>query len=239
MPLIVSPTSGKSVFYRAPLLARLWQDARQALLAPEVRVSLLGYSIPATDQVTSGILKEALGGRRDVTVDVVNPQPRPVCKNVRALGIPGHQVHELPTVEAFVAEYLDRAASELVEAFRSFEPEPDESRLLVGSGLDGSLKVEGIAELDDELELVLQQDEPPFTGTNVSRGSGPAIVTQEDLLQSLDKGRARKIVALGPDGRRNIVVGATTLSSATGAGNGRWQVLLTTRSPGRRLAATQ
>jgi hypothetical protein len=235
VPLIVPPASGKSTFYRVPLLAQLWQDARKALLAAGVRVSLLGYSIPVTDQVTSGMLKESLGGRRDVTVDVVNPRPRPVSKNLRALGVPGHQIHEVTTVDAFIAEYLDRSAAELVDAFRGFTGEPDESRLLVGSGLDGSLKVEGIVVTGDEIELVLQPDEPPFTGTNVSRADGPALATLVDLLQAVGTGSPRRIVAVGRSGQRHIVVGSTELVSATGAGNGYWQVLLTTRSPGRQL----
>jgi hypothetical protein len=234
-PLIVPPASSKSAFYRVPLLAQLWQDARKALLASKVRVSLLGYSIPVTDQVTSGMLKECLDGRRDIEIDVVNLRPRPVSKNVRALGVPGHRIHEVPTVDAFIAEYLDRSAAELVNAFRKLTDDPEESRLLVGSGLDGSLKVEGIALADDALELTLQPDDSPFTATNVSRAEGPSLVTLKDLLRVLAAGSSRRIVAVSQDGRRQLIVGSTELLSATGAGNGRWQVLLTTRSPGRQL----
>jgi hypothetical protein len=154
---------------------------------------------------------------------------------VRALGVPGRQIHEVTTLKEFIAEYLDRAAGELVDAFRSFEGEPDDSLLLVGSGLTGSLKVEGISNKEDEVQLFLQPDDPPFTGTNVSRADGPALMTEADLLHALATGAPRRVVAVERTGRRHTVVGSTGLLSATGSGNGHWQVLLTTQSPGRQL----
>ncbi len=89
VPLIVPPTAGKTTYYRTPMLTQLWQDARRALSRNNVHVSLLGYSIPPTDLVTSGMLRETLIDKTNTApalIDVVDPNPGPVCANLRALG---------------------------------------------------------------------------------------------------------------------------------------------------------
>lgn len=236
VPLIVPPTAGKNAFYRIPLLTQLWQDARKAMLAPNLRISLLGYSIPPTDLVTTGLLKEVLGGRSDIALDVVNPRPRQVSKNIRALGVAGRHIRELPTIRQFVAEYQDRAATDLVAAVRAADHDNEPSLLLVGSGLDGSLKVVAIALAQGgDVELILQDDVHPYTATNVMPGDQSVLVTTQQLVEIVEDEKATRIVAIAPDGRRLVVVGATTLIAGVGSGNGRWQVMLTAQSPGKRL----
>jgi len=121
VPLIVPPSAGKTTYYRTPMLTQLWQDARLALSRTNLRVSLIGYSIPPTDLVTSGMLRETLVDSRtsaSVFVDVVNPHPDPVCDNLRSLGLDPALVNKVDTVAGFVEQYQYRAATELVAAFR-------------------------------------------------------------------------------------------------------------------------
>lgn len=234
VPLIVPPASSKSAFYRVPLLGQLWRDARAALVAPDVHVGLLGYSLPITDLVTSGMLKEALGGRPDVFVDVVNPRPKPVSKNVRALGVRGRLITESRSLEEFVISYRERAAREVANAFRIQSGLERDALLLVGQSLAGSLKVLDVKTAGSEVELVLQPDAPPYTATNISPAVSSPPKALGELLDVLEGSDATRIVAVTSDGARHVVIGAMELISQVGAGNGHWQVLLTALSPGQR-----
>lgn len=56
-PLIVPPTALKSRYYDIPFLRGLWQQARDAIRQAS-DLYLVGYSVPATDLVTVGLLRE-------------------------------------------------------------------------------------------------------------------------------------------------------------------------------------
>lgn len=232
VPLIVPPSAGKTTYYRTPLLTQLWRDARKALQRANLRVSLLGYSIPATDLVTSGMLRESIANREDVTIDVVNPCPTPVRQNLESLGIDPGQISEVVSIEEFAHKYELRAAAELVEEFRHSKLDNLEALLLVGSGLAGSRKVVALnPKPDGELELVLEDDVPPYTGTNVSPSGLPPPLGLRQLIATLNEPRVTRLVAVASSGKRHTVVAAAEHTTAVGAGNGRWQVLITPRSP--------
>ena len=84
-PYIVPPAAAKSAFYANPLARELWQTAARAL-TDATRVTLVGYSLPMTDLVTSGMLGDALaaGG---ASVTIVNPGAADVADRVEALGV--------------------------------------------------------------------------------------------------------------------------------------------------------
>lgn len=84
-PFVVPPAAAKSHFYRNPVTRELWQQAAAALEAADT-VALIGYSLPITDLVTSGMFADRLSGR-GVTVEVVNPDPGPPLGALERLAI--------------------------------------------------------------------------------------------------------------------------------------------------------
>lgn len=68
-PFIVPPAASKNVFYGMPFVRGLWRQAREAIGEAD-HVYLVGYSLPETDLVTVGLLRENL--HRNACVWVVN-----------------------------------------------------------------------------------------------------------------------------------------------------------------------
>ena len=232
VPLIIPPAAAKSAYYQTPLVAQLWRDARSALAGAAGWVSLIGYSMPPTDLVTSGMLREALIERRsakNVAIEVVNPRPAEIRKHFKALGATARRISVVNSVEQFAMNYQRRAARDLVDAFRAWKPDDVDCRLLVGSCLKEALKVVAITTTSDrEMELHLEDGVPPFTGTNVSP-TAPAPVGLSTFLLDL-AGPVDRVVAVRKTGERRLVIGATEHIMNLGAGNGRWQMLITAAS---------
>jgi hypothetical protein len=235
VPLIVPPAAGKSTYFKTPLLTQLWQNARYALSRPTVRVGLVGYSIPPTDLVTSGMIRETLANRENpdsVFIDIVNPKPGPVRQNLQILGIDPTRIAEVQSVPAFVDQYVARAADELVEAFRRrAKSENSEGLLLTGTDVEHSRKVVGFGSVvDGELEIAVEDSEPPYTGPNIAPiGKAPAL-SLRDLLCQLEDSSIRRLVVVTRGEARRPVVGAADYVRNTGPGDGRWQVLRTART---------
>lgn len=69
---LIPPLATKSAYYRNPITRQLWQDAYRALCSAK-RISLVGYSLPLTDIVMSGMLRSAIEkSDGQVMVEVVN-----------------------------------------------------------------------------------------------------------------------------------------------------------------------
>jgi hypothetical protein len=92
-PFLVPPTATKSAFYGNPLSRQLWQDAAEALRGAD-EVALLGYSIPLTDMVTSGMFSDALRATA-ARVTVVNPSPDAVRERLIDLGIDAGRIDSI------------------------------------------------------------------------------------------------------------------------------------------------
>jgi len=58
-PFIVPPAASKNAFYGMPFVRGLWRQAREAIREAD-HVYLVGYSLPETDLVTVGLLRENL-----------------------------------------------------------------------------------------------------------------------------------------------------------------------------------
>lgn len=234
VPLIVPPSATKSTYYHTPLLTQLWQDARKALSGASIRVGLLGYSIPPTDLVTSGMLRETLVERPDpdsVIVDVVNPRPLPVKRNLRLLGLDRDRINHATSVESFVADYVSRAASEVVGAFRQSKDEKTDCLLLAGHCLERSRKVVGFGSLQNgELELIIEDGVPPYTGPNISPAGKPPALTLNRLLTALEDQAIRRLIVSTNNGLKRLVVGAAPFVREFGAGDGTFQILITAQS---------
>lgn len=229
VPLIVPPTAGKSTYYRTPMLTQLWQDARSALTREHVRVSLLGYSIPPTDLVTSGMLRETLSDRTD-PVDVVNPDPDPVSDHLKALGVDPSRVNKVDAVVRFAEEYQSRSAIELVEEFRRSPSAETDCSLLAGVDIQNGLKVIGFGpERDGQLDLILEENNSLHSGTNVPPQGSPPSLKLAQLLRRLGESPTVMRLTAVSGGERRPVVAAAGHVTSVGAGNGRWQILITAR----------
>jgi hypothetical protein len=127
--------------------------------------------------------------------------------------------------------HVRRSAQDLVIALSHLtEPETD-CMLLAGSALRDGRKVIGFGNvIDHELELVLEDGQPPYVGTNLSPVGAPPPLTLRELLAHVDSSGAQRLTVITRTGDRRPVLGAVPLTTNTGAGNGRWQVLVTTRS---------
>lgn len=126
-PFIVPPAAAKSAFYQNPLTRELWRAAADTIEESD-EVALVGYSLPMTDLVASGMLAERLA-RNDAKVIVVNPDPGPVRAALVELGIEDQRISEVGGADA-CAQYV--AALE-----ESFTPElhwPEASELPVVVG---------------------------------------------------------------------------------------------------------
>lgn len=109
VPFIVPPAASKSSFYTNPLTRQLWREASSALSAADC-VDIIGYSLPLTDLVTSGMLADVLGPSSS-RINVVNPSPRPVADRLQALGVERSRVLEFggKNCIASYVEALERA----------------------------------------------------------------------------------------------------------------------------------
>ncbi len=86
---IVPPAAAKSSFYDNPVTRQLWQDAANALRGAtfDDAVALVGYSLPPTDLVMSGMISEHLPDRELALVDIVNPSASEVIGRLRTIGL--------------------------------------------------------------------------------------------------------------------------------------------------------
>ncbi|KRF22911.1 hypothetical protein ASG91_16185 [Phycicoccus sp. Soil802] len=121
-PFLVPPAAAKSAFYDNPITRQLWRNASEALSRAD-RVAVVGYSLPLTDLVTAGMLREALAGRR-VTVDVVNPDAAEVKERLHALGVDGDlPVHTGAECVANYSAFLaNRLGLEVLGALEQVDP---------------------------------------------------------------------------------------------------------------------
>jgi hypothetical protein len=193
-PFVVPPAAAKSSFYRNPVTRELWQRAAEALGNAD-RVALVGYSVPVTDLVTSGMLADRLTGRT-VTVDVVNPCPRPPVKALARIGI------DAQAYPGSVESYVDKLEDEACQAARKeLEALPANLPVLVGTDPKGlaavtgttpteqgtSLKVEPFGDSHGATRPRNREDAPPLTVTdlrNALRADGRLYVQHDDAHTS-------------------------------------------------------
>ncbi len=113
-PFVVPPAAAKSSFYNNPITRELWQTAAVKLEAADV-ISLIGYSIPPTDLVASGMLSERVIGR-GARVEVVNLEPEPIVRRLQDLGVKESlvEVYEGPqSVQRFVAHLESESSRDI------------------------------------------------------------------------------------------------------------------------------
>jgi hypothetical protein len=232
VPMIVPPAAAKSSFYKAPLLRKLWQDARKALAQGTGTLSLLGYSMPITDLVTIGMLRETVGdaGLSGATpITVVNPDPQPVLHALEVAGVSSGRIAVAESVEAFATEYTARAARELAADLREVLVADGTTHMLVGSSLADCQKVKSVrAGEAGVVPLEAMEEVDPYRGTNLSATGSPPPCTVDDLRAVLDaRPDLHSLSVVSPSTRARPVLAAAEYRTNVGVGVGDWQVLVT------------
>jgi len=235
VPMIVPPSAAKSMFYKSPLLTKLWQDARGALQIAAGSIYLVGYSLPLTDLVTVGMLRETIGsdgGNSAVPVTVINPDPAPVVQALTYAGVAEARISTIATVDAFSGRYLQSAAKRLAAFVHLHLVGDEQVGLLVGTSLSDARKVSQIGHDDvGNLTLELMDESYVHSGTNQSEEGASRLCTTKDLRATLDAiSNVRAIIISAASSPYRVIIAATEHVADVGAGSGRWQVLITTRS---------
>jgi hypothetical protein len=151
---IVPPAAAKSSFYANPLARELWRTTAQALAEAD-RVTVVGYSLPLTDLVTSGMLADTIVNSTCEVV-VVDPGPELVGGRLVDLGVDPGRIRHVGG---------------------------DDCVMRYAQQLDEDMTVELPADLDDDVRLVVGWGTTPWaavTSAVASDGDGLARVRVAD-----------------------------------------------------------
>lgn len=220
-PLIVPPTALKGPFYRAPYLRGLWQQARHAI-REATDVYLVGYSLPVTDLVTVGLLRENVQPGCGMTVVNAGDGLEEVYERCRTLvACPTGAVMTDPlTIDDWVDELVDRRAREVAKEFAeklgvlargttilpggTSAPSSDgKVRVVVKrsdhAGYEAAERVEaGVLHLSEQPGRPIEL-EPGWTTGSLERGAQECLV------------RDGRISCRFQDGRTGVVIGEQTV----------------------------
>jgi len=220
-PFLVPPTATKSAFYGNPLSRQLWQDAAKALREAD-EVALLGYSIPLTDMVTSGMLGDALRGTA-ARVTVVNPSPDDVRHRLIDLGIDAGRIESIPGADA-CAEYAARFEGSFKPAVAASVPGAD---LPLAVGVPGAAyTVRRLIEVTNDGVAVLEAGDA-WRNTTYARSSSTWLSLQD--IHAVRSVTAAKVV--WPNGDESFVTRAE--ASPGESGTNEFLLLRVTAMPPR------
>lgn len=223
-PFLVPPAAGKSQFYRNPLTREVWQRAAMALQEAST-VDLVGYSVPITDLVTSGMFVDRLAGR-DVLVRVINPSPGAPVDSLRGLGLHPESPHT--TVEAYVSE-LERLAADRATAVLADLDE--QLPVLIGTAQVNLARAIGCCRQPIGVRLDVEPFDGCMTATRSASNGGDPPITVAELRREL-AGQTQVAVEL-PGANPATVISWEHLDTDTGYGAGKWAVGILSASPPR------
>lgn len=236
-PFVVPPAASKSAYYRNPITREVWNRAATALEAAD-RLILLGYSLPITDLVTTGMLSRHVA-RTDVKLDVVDLCPLPVKERLRRLGVVDDErirVHDgARAIQDFVLDLEGEASLRTTQALEEACDGPDVPLLVAWSEACGAAVVDvrrrnhgGSA----HVELVIEATSTLETATRARHGTQPVPVRTQALIDYLIQG-VDLLSAVLPDGERITLVDHESWRTNVGYGDGRWRVLVPATAPPR------
>ncbi|KRE58127.1 hypothetical protein ASG70_18440 [Phycicoccus sp. Soil748] len=207
---IVPPAAAKSAFYANPLARELWRTSAEAI-GNAKHVAVVGYSIPMTDLVTSGMLADALEGTT-CEVTVVNCQPGPVVSRLVELGVQSSRIHQVGG-----ADSVQCFAEELDQVFLPglHHPGGEDLLLTIGWGRNPSVAVKRLVEVDSDGTATVAVGHESWHAASVRvrdlRGpAGPA--TKVKVVY--DNGETAMVARAlpengGPDGPKHLVLAPT------------------------------
>jgi hypothetical protein len=230
VPFIVPPAAAKSIFYGNPVIRELWRGAADAI-ANASEVALMGYSLPQTDLVVSGMISERLGPRTS-PVKVVNLNPAEVVQRLEYLGLDRSRISEKPGRDActnYVSDLETDAAREVCESIRH---EPENLRVLVSIAEFWTVAVTDVEVEPDVRDRALLILEPGPVGwaraTRQRNPDDPSPLTVSSLGTKIGD---RGILEIEfRDGDRAKIISKTRWSPETGH-NGNWLVLIPSAVP--------
>ena len=216
VPFIVPPAAAKSAFYANPLTRQLWRDASEALGSAD-RVDIVGYSLPATDLVTSAMLADALA-RNGSRIRVVNNDPDPVIAQLRNMGCEDARIQVFSGNDA-----IDRYADAIELECFPLERRRDEvarqlsqhALLMVGFNQNDGAAVSEIVRDPSDRSVVRVQTELLGQLAHVNRLRDPAdnVASLADLLAGTPP---RRILVDFPTGETAAVIDVTAWLESTG-----------------------
>ncbi len=248
-PFVVPPTATKSAYYANPITRELWRQAAEALLEAD-HIYLVGYSMPPTDVMFTGMFGDAIRDR-DVSIEIVNPSPDELRNRLEPMSTPGSRVSVISgsgCVSAFVEQYQILASHALVRELRNCARDDQflDVPLVLSWGNPASADpaATGPTALQmcadgSSLELLIEPN-PPIGGATAARWKDDgtpqtdALVTLRSLVENLEM--ADRILAKAADGSTVTLVGAWHAGNNVGYST-RWQVLIPAGQP-RRWATT-
>ena len=228
---IIPPLSTKGTYYRNPLTRELWQQAYAALRSA-ARISIVGYSLPPADTVMANRMRDAFM-KRDVMVDLVNPDPDALQSRLIGLGANPDLltvVSEGHCVESFAKSLCAEATAELADELKGPPPPGALAASLAvawGSPEASGPTVRRVVQLqlrhDTTLELILEDDVPRQGATSVRRapdgtltdGAFPSGADLADAVRHCDR-----VVARDAEGE-HILIAARSEGRNVGA-NSHW-----------------
>ena len=222
-PFIVPPSAAKSAYYANLVTRELWSQAFSALRDTK-RVIMIGYSLPVADLTVSGMIGDAVTDR-DVSFEIINPDPDPVCDRLVTLGVNRSQIRDIvdgyDCVEQFARRYLAEQAQDLVDRLRAWPGSLSTRRLAVSKG---DHTEQGVAHLGDT---------DPATGDLLIDPSvGSELPPALDLAALLARfPAAKRLVAIAADGRHLPVVDTWTGKVRPGEADPPWIFLIPSGRP--------
>jgi hypothetical protein len=156
---IVPPASAKSAFYANPITREFWRSAA-ASIGQATILGLLGYSMPSTDLVATGMLAEQLSAIAQV--HIVNYNATPILDRLNYLRIdpPAVDTYEGRTA---ISDYVDHIEEEMSRAaFVSMLNHDDRMRLVVAVTDRRAAHVTEVRP-DEKRDLTLNIKVEPFT----------------------------------------------------------------------------
>lgn len=191
-PFIVPPVTTKAALYANPVTKEVWTRARRALRKAR-RVVLIGYSFSPVDTTAAGLLADALAGRNDVSLEVVDLNADAVADELERAGfeVPAMARHGGDdAVERFVSGYVEATARHVVDHLRTWQPKPRAGLLRVTSGSRQSAVAISIDEKRRLLVVTTDNNTPTDLNT---------------FLKALESGFVDAIIVSGDDTERRVV----------------------------------
>jgi len=220
-PFVVPPAAAKSSFYRNPVTRELWRRAAVALGEAD-RVALIGYSLPVTDLVTSGMLADRLQGR-DVAVDVVNLDPAPPVAALSRLGI--NALAPEGSVESYV-DALEREARQA--AIVELADQPERLPILVGTTEGNVAAVTGSTPTEQGMRLEVEAVSGSTAATRRREPGEVTPMTVSDVRRTLREDGG--LYVQFPDGHEAGVIGWARLAMQVGSTD-EWAVAILSAAP--------
>lgn len=237
-PFIIPPAAAKSAFYANPITRELWRSAAEALRKAD-RVALLGYSLPITDLVTSGMLGETLNGR-DVHIDIVNPSPGPIRQRLADIGIDDSHISAYDgtsPIESYVYHLEAEAAKNMLSTLAPADPP---GGLMVALGERFAYRVTGLRVESGQVRLTVEPSTGLSEATSATMRHTAAPIDEIELHDLLVTKRDGIVVDYpSPHATSSTVLEYARWQTNIGAGNGCWLILVPTTSPDEELLASR